>query len=136
MWVGKFPWSRDRLPTPVFLGFTGSSDGKESALSVGDLSSIPGEGKSPGGGHGNPLWYSYLENPHGQRSLVGYSPWHRKDLDMTERLSTHTHTHIYIYILFHVLFHYGLSEDIEYSFLCCTVRPCCLFILYIIICLC
>ena len=37
--------------------------------------SIPGSGRSPGGGHGNPLQYSCLENPHGQKSLAGYSPW-------------------------------------------------------------
>ena len=48
---------------------------KESACSVRDLGSIPGLGRSPGGGHGNPLQYSCLENPHGQRSMVGYSPW-------------------------------------------------------------
>ena len=35
-------------------------------------------GRSPGGGHGNPIQYSFLENPHGQRSLAGYSPWGRK----------------------------------------------------------
>ena len=39
------------------------------------------------GGHGNPLQYSYLENPHGQRSLAGYSLWGRKELNMTERRS-------------------------------------------------
>ena len=39
-------------------------------------------------GHGNALQYSCLENSHGQRSLAGYSPWVRKELDMTERLST------------------------------------------------
>ena len=44
--------------------------------------------RSPRGGHGNPLQYSCLENPHGQRSLAGHSPWGRKELDMTERLST------------------------------------------------
>jgi len=38
---------------------------------LGDLGSIPGLGRSPGGGHGNPLQYSCLENPHGQRSLAG-----------------------------------------------------------------
>jgi len=54
----------------------------------GDLASIPGFGRSPGGGHGNPLQYSCPENPHGQRSLVGYSPWGRKELDMTDCLST------------------------------------------------
>ena len=48
------------------------------------LGSMPGSGKSPGGGHGNLLQYSCLENPNGQRSLVSYSPWGRKELDTTE----------------------------------------------------
>ena len=39
--------------------------------------------------HGHPLQYSCLENPHGQRSLVGYSPWGREESDKTERLSLH-----------------------------------------------
>ena len=52
-WVGKIPWRREWLPTPVFK---------------------PGEF-------------------HGQRSLVGYSPWDHKESDMTEQLNTHTHTH-------------------------------------------
>ena len=55
---------------------------------MGDLGLIPGLGRFPGGGHGNSLQYSCLENPHGQRSLVGYSPWGHKESDMTERLST------------------------------------------------
>jgi len=62
-WVRKIIWRRDRLPTPVFLLFPGGSDDKESACNVGDLGSIPGLGGSPGGGHGFPLQYSYLENP-------------------------------------------------------------------------
>ena len=48
--------------------------GKESICNAGDLGLIPGLGRSPGRGHGNPLQCSCLENPHGQRSLVGYSP--------------------------------------------------------------
>ena len=59
---------------------------KESACNVGDLGLIPGLGRSPGGGHG-PLQYSCLENPHGQRSLAGYSQWGHKSSDTTERLS-------------------------------------------------
>ena len=55
-----------RLPTPVFLGFPGGSDGKESTCNVGDLGSIPELGRSPGGGHGNPLQCSCLENPLGR----------------------------------------------------------------------
>ena len=69
------------------MGIPGSSAGKESACNARDLDLIPGMGRSPGGGHVNPLQYSCLENPHGQRSLVGYSPWCRKEWDMTERLS-------------------------------------------------
>ena len=45
------------------------------AEDIRDTGSIPGSGRSPGGGHGTPLQYSCLENPHGQRSMVGYSPW-------------------------------------------------------------
>ena len=62
-WVGKICGRRDRLPTPVFLGFPGGSAGKESTCNAGDLGLIPGLGRSPGGGHGNPLKYSCLENP-------------------------------------------------------------------------
>ena len=55
-------WRRDRLPTPVFLGFPCGSAGKESTCNVGDLGSIPGLGRSPGEGKGYPLQYSGLEN--------------------------------------------------------------------------
>ena len=66
------------------LGLPGGSDGKESTCNAGDPGSIPGWGRSSGEGHGNPLEYSCLENPYIQRSLVGYSPWGCKELDMTE----------------------------------------------------
>ena len=46
--------------------------------------SILGWGRSPGEEHGNPFQYSFLENSHGQKSLVGYSPWGLKELDTTE----------------------------------------------------
>ena len=71
--LGSSPGEGIRLPTPVFLGFSGGSDGKQYAYNVGGLGSIPGLGRSPGGRHGNPLQYSCLEKPHG-KSLVGYSP--------------------------------------------------------------
>ena len=61
--VGKIPWRRDRLPTPVFLGFPGASDSKESTRNAGDLVLIPGLERSPRGGQGNPLQCSCLENP-------------------------------------------------------------------------
>ena len=92
-WVRKIPWRRNRLPTPVFLSFSGGSGGKESACKAGDLGSISGLGRSPGGGHGNSLQYYCLENPHGQRSLEGYSPRGCKESDMTEQLTIYTHIH-------------------------------------------
>ena len=80
---------------------------KNPPFNVGDLVSIPGLGRSPGGGHGNPLQYSCLENPHGQRSLVGYSAWgHRvglKWLSMQAYRHAHTHTHAHAHTRTHYL---------------------------------
>ena len=70
------------------MGFPSGSDGKESSCNVGDLGLIPGLERSPEGGHGNPLQYSCLENPHGQERLGDYIPWGCKESDRTERLST------------------------------------------------
>ena len=79
--VGKIHWRRDRLPTPVLLGFPGGSAGKESACNAGDLGSIPGLGRSPGEGKGYLLQYSDLENS------TDYSPRGCKELDTTEQFS-------------------------------------------------
>ena len=68
------------------MAFPSGSVVKESVCSagnaVGATGSIPGSGRSPGEGHGNPLQYSSLRNPM-ERSLVGYSPWGCKELDTT-----------------------------------------------------
>ena len=72
------------LTTKLFWGFPGVSDGKESSCNAGDLGLIPGLGRSPEEELGNPLQNSCLENPHGQRILVGYSPLGSKELDRTE----------------------------------------------------
>ena len=61
-WVGKIHWRRDRLPTPVFLGFPGGSAGKEYTCNVGDLGLISGLGRTPREGKDYPLQYSGLEN--------------------------------------------------------------------------
>ena len=61
-WVWKIPWRRDRLPTPVFLGFPCGSAGKESTCNAGALVLIPGLGRSPREGKAYPLQYSDLEN--------------------------------------------------------------------------
>ena len=88
-WVGTIRWRRDRLLTNISsalikrifspfdsrLDFPGGSDGKVSAYNAGDPSSIPGPGRFLGEGNGNPLQYSYLENPcteeHGRLQSMG-----------------------------------------------------------------
>ena len=97
----KHPKTSEKGHKYTFLsssGFDSSSDGKTSACDAGDLGSIPGSGRSLGEGNGNPLQYPCLENPHGQRILVGYSPWGRKELDTT-----------YTYTAKHSLFLFSLS---------------------------
>ena len=82
------------------VGFPDGSESKESACNEGDLGSTPGLGRSPGGRHDNPLKYSCLENPHGQKSLEGYSPWGCKESDTTEVTQcVHTCAHRHICIL-------------------------------------
>ena len=64
--------------------FLGGSDSKESTCNAGDLGLIPGLGRSPGGGHGNPLQNSCLENPMDRGAW--WATVH--DSDTTEQLST------------------------------------------------
>ena len=67
----------------------------ECSLKIFDLpnpDSIPGLGTSLGEGNGNPLQYYGMEKSHGQRSVVGYSPWGRKESDTTEQLHVHIHS--------------------------------------------
>ena len=98
------------------LGFPGGSDVKESTCNAGDLGLIPGSGKSPGGRLGNPLQYSCLENPHGQRSLAGYSPWGRKEQNTTQQLSTAQHsTYLNGLVVFPPFFNLSLNFAIRSS---------------------
>ena len=71
-----------RGKAPIKLG----SDGKASVYNAGDLGSIPGSGRIPGEGNGNPLQYSCLENP---MDGGAWCPWGRKESDMTEQLHFH-----------------------------------------------
>ena len=71
------------------MGFPGGSEFKASASNAGDQGLIPGFGRSPGEGNGNPTLLFVPGGFHGQRSQVGYSPWGCKESDMTEGL-THT----------------------------------------------
>ena len=82
----KIPWRRDRLPTPVFLGFPCDSAGKEPTCNAGDMGLILGLERSPREGKGYPLQYSSLENSMG-------SPWCCKESDMTEQLNNTVRLH-------------------------------------------
>ena len=111
-WVGKIPWWRDRLPTPVFGGFCVGSVGKESACNAGsNLDLISRLGTCPGGGHGDPHQYSCLENPYGQSSLAGCSPRGGKESDTTKRLSALRNQESYV----EVWVSCGASTKIKYN---------------------
>ena len=91
--TSPFPGWREFPPflhlSPHHSSLPGGSDGKVPACSAGDQGSIPGLGRSPGEGNGNPLQYSCLENSmdwEAPQSLLGYSPWGRKESDTTEQL--------------------------------------------------
>ena len=89
-WVGKIPYRREWLPTPV--GFPGSSADKESASNAGDPSTIPGSGRSAGEGIDYPLQYCWtflvvqlVKNPPVMRETwVGKIPWRREQLPTPE----------------------------------------------------
>ena len=74
------------------MGFPGVSEGKELARNSGDLGSIPGLGRSPGGGHGNPLQYSCLENPQTEKPCRLQSIWPQR---VGHDSATNTHTHVH-----------------------------------------
>ena len=69
--------------TRAFLVALGVKNLPTNGGDIRDMGFIPGLGRSLGGGYGNPLQYSCLENPHGWRSLVGYSLWGHKESDIT-----------------------------------------------------
>ena len=84
-----------------YMCFPGGSEVKASACNAGDLGLIPGSGRSPGEGNGNPLQYGMAtHSSHGRRSLVSYSPWGRKESDRTERPHLYNFKYIIIYLKF------------------------------------
>ena len=95
--ISILPASDPLCDFTMLLGLAPSPQASQAALVVKnplanagdarDTGSIPGWERSPGRRQGNPFQYSYLENPHGQRSLTGDSPWGRKESDTTEQLS-------------------------------------------------
>ena len=87
LWGGVwFPW-----------GFPGVSDGKEFACNVEDLGLIPGSGRSPGGGHGNPLQYSCLENSMHRQAWWAIVCGVAKSQTQTEQFSTFFHFSLLTY---------------------------------------
>ena len=85
------------LEISKLMGFPGGSGVKNPPVNAGDsrdVGFIPGSGRIPGEGNGNPLQYSCLENSVDRGALLGYSPWGCKKSDMTE--NTHTYTHMAI----------------------------------------
>ena len=108
---------------------------KESSCSVGDLGLIPGLGRSPGEGHGNPLQYPCLENPMDRGASwptvcgVTNSRIRLSDFQFTlhswfTMIQVHSkimHLYIYVDIYFQILFHYRFLQDTVYSSLWCTV---------------
>ena len=98
------------------LGLPGGSDGKESTCNAGDPSLIPGLGRSPGEGNSNPLQYWCLENPHGQRSMVGYNSWGCKELDMTDWVQHSTSLdkkHVLLLWKIQAPFNYSSAESVS-----------------------
>ena len=94
-WVGKIRWRRDRLPTPVFLGFPYGLAGKQSAHNAGDLGSISGSGR--------PLEKVKATTPvFWPGELDGlYSPWGHKESDTNEQLSFSFRVFIIVKIYFY-----------------------------------
>ena len=92
---GSGPIIYNQVNKNVCLGFPGDSDGKESACSAGELGSIPGSGRSPGGEHGNPFQDSCLENPmyRGVWRATVYGV--RKSWTRLKRLSMYAHRQQY-----------------------------------------
>ena len=84
-------------------GFPGGSEGKGFAYNAWDLGLIPGSGRSPGEGHGNPTPVFLPRESHGRKSLVGYmhSPWGRRESDTTEQLH---------FLSFYSITHLDISE--------------------------
>ena len=109
----KTHWRRDRLPTPVFLGFPCGSAGKESSCNAGDLGLITGLGRSPGEGKGYPLQYSRLEN----------SPWTVESMG-SQRVGQDWTTITFLVSVMKILFkhEYYFIKLVQQEFSYCVIR--------------
>ena len=118
-WVGKIPWRRDRLPTPVFLGFPYGSAGEVLACNAGDLGSIPRSGRSLGEGKGCQLQNSGQQNStdcvvHGvTKSQARLSDFHKQDKKYQCSVATP-----------HFLLNYSLTYSVGKVKINVTKSPC------------
>ena len=94
----------------IYMGFPGGSEVKASACNAGDLGSIPGLGRSPGEGNGNPLQYSCLENP-----MDGGAWWATIHRVAKSRTRLSDFTHIYIYICGHIIWYAGILLIVSWA---------------------
>ena len=111
-WVEKIHWRRDRLPTPVFLGFPCGLAGKESACNGEDLGLIPGLGRFPWRRQRLPTLFFWPGEFHGL-----YSPWGHKESDTTEQLSLSSMFQRLCYVFFLVIYMFILHNS--HIKLCC-----------------
>ena len=98
-WVRKILWRRDRLPTPVFLGFRYGSADKRIRPQCGRPGFNSWVGKIPWRRKWQPIPVFLPGKSHRQRSLAGYSPWGHKESDTTERLPPHIFMHRCMYYM-------------------------------------
>ena len=118
-----FNWFISIISKHVIVSYySDGSYGKESSCTAGDPASIPWLARYPGEGNGYPLQYSCLENAHGQRTLVGYSQWGHKELDMTEWLK-------YMYYSNILTPTFVLHLDPQLNILDDTLSPCSSYLL-------
>ena len=101
------------------LGFPRGSDAKESAYNGGLLGLIPGLGRFPGEGNGNPLQHTWVKN---SMDLVSYSPWGQKELDTTEWLSL-TSLEKYLFRFFCPFLNFILLSCMSYLYIL-QIIPC------------
>ena len=115
VYVYEFPW------------WLSGKEPAYNARDTGDVGSIPGSGRSPGGGHGNPLQYSCLEDPMCRGAWRATVHGVAKSQTWLKWLSTHTRVCVCVCVYpFKILFSMMvcLSQDIDHSCLCCTAGPC------------
>ena len=103
----------------MWKGFPGGSDGKESAWNVGDLGLVLGLGRSPGGGHGSPLQYSYLENPINRVFWLHSMGLQRFRRNWATKNTAHVYEKLWIFLKKYLNYKKWISTTMENAFSLC-----------------